>query len=804
MNNVDNPINLVYYLGREQYGSAPLIYGPHFAAEYKDDDGDGMIDMKTGEMKYVKGKDRYIATGRDREPLYQSSDMQLFPRVWDRSNDQNHAQFYADWLSLEQNRDPNTGQVVSYGAPSYADNINWFFSYQTDFLFMRYFMWNYAGRQNDLQGRGNKRDGNWISGIGLIDTPRLGDQSKMPESLKENKAHNTLFMLPIILGILGLVFQLFRNKNDFIVTFILFFFMGEALVLYLNAPGPMPRERDYVFVGAMYVFAIWIGLSVLAFVRLALEKTDKDLFKKVLIYGATFTFLVTIISSLTGSGSGAIMASLAAAVLFVVVVAAVTYIIKAVSSNGTNFKMAGITASVLCLLVPVLMAQQEWNDHDRSQKTVAPDLAKDYLESCAPNAILFTFGDNDTYPLWYAQEVEGIRKDIRIINTSLLGIDWYINQLRYKINDAPGVDVIWTPEQIEGANRQYIRIGQTQQMQNLDANAFYPLYDIMKDYLGQKVTDEDGNDVGPNTMPFSKFFVPVDKQLVIKNGTVTPTDSVLSQLAFEIPASAVTRDQLMMLNIIATNKWQRPIYFTAPYGQLGFGQHLRKDGLTYRLVPVVTKNPEQNWVTDQAMKAMRMGGSSIKANNLNAMSENLKKFEFGGANKKGVYFDETNRQSLLNIRAIFAEAAGNLADAGKTEEAIKLLNKEAAGIDPENLPYGMTSYFSQHNQTGIMLAEAYYKAGQLDKARKVAEGVRKDINSQKNYYSSLKTEKPNYYASMENESIINEIMGEVLNAVEQQYDPLKKAAKNPAQEITPEALLKAADSVGITVADSTK
>ncbi|MGN7785552.1 DUF2723 domain-containing protein [Niabella sp. 22666] len=804
MNNVDNPINLVYYLGREQYGSAPLIYGPHFAAEVERDES-GYPVMDYGEMQYSKGKDKYIPTGRKREYVYQSSDKMLFPRIWDPSNDQNHAQFYADWLGIAQQQDPNTGQP-SYDAPTYGQNINWFLTYQTDFLFMRYFMWNFAGRQNDLQGFGNKRDGNWISGISLMDNARLGDQSKMPDSLKANKANNKLFMLPLILGVLGFVFQLLRNKNDFIVTAILFFFLGEAIVLYLNAPGNMPRERDYVFVGAMYVFAIWIGISVLAFVRLALEKTDKELFKKVLIYGATATFLITIISSLTGSAGGAIIASLVAAILFVAVVAAVTYIVKAASGKGSNLKMAGITAGAICLLVPVLMAQQEWDDHDRSQKTLAPDLAKDYLESCAPNAILFTFGDNDTYPLWYAQEVEGIRPDIRIINTSLLGIDWYINQLRYKINKADSVDVIWSPEQIEGHNREYIRLGQQQQGQAIDANAFYPLYDIMKDYLGQEVKDEDGNDVGPNTMPFKKFFVPVDKQLVYKNGTATPADSVVDQLAFEIPSGAIARNDLIMLNIIATNKWQRPIYFTAAYGELGFGQHLRKDGLTYRLVPFVAKAPQQNWVTDQAMRAMRAGGSSVKDNNLKAIFENLQKFEFGGANKKGVYFDEVNRQYLLNIRGIFAEAAGNLADAGKTDEAVKLLNKEAAGISPENLPYGMTSRYSQHNQTGILLAEAYYKAGKLDQARKVAEDVKKDIASQRSYYEYLKAEKPEFYAGLEHtEVILNEIMGEVLSQVEQQYDPLKKAAKNPAQELNPEDLLKAADSAKKAMAkDSAK
>ncbi len=802
MNNVDNPINLVYYLSREQYGSAPLIYGPHYAAEVERD-AVGYPVIKYKEMQYSKGKDKYIPIGRRREYVYQKSDMQLFPRVWDPSNAQGHAQFYADWLNLDQQRDEQTGQI-HYGAPSYADNINWFLSYQTDFLFMRYFMWNFAGRQNDLQGFGNKRDGNWISGISLIDSPRLGDQSKLPDSLKNNKGHNKLYMLPFVLGILGFVYQLLKNRRDFIVTLIFFFFMGEALVIYLNAPGNMPRERDYVFVGACYVFAIWIGLSVLAFVRMAVEKLEKDLFKKILTYGATLAFLVTLISSLTATFKGTITASIFAALWFVLVVIAITLIVRALSAKGTNLKTAGIVASVICLFVPALMAQQEWDDHDRSQKTLAPDLAKDYLESCAPNAILFTFGDNDTYPLWYAQEVEGIRKDIRIINTSLLGIDWYINQLRYKINDADSVDVIWSPEQIQGHNREYIRIG-NQGGDKLDPNAYYPLYDVMKDYLGQSVTDEDGNDVGPGIMPFRKFFVPVDKEVVRKNGTANPTDSIADQIQFDIPASALTRNDLIMLNIIATNKWQRPIYFTAAYGDLGFGHYLRKDGLTYRLVPFPVKTPQQNWVTDQAMRSMRAGGTSVRDNNLEVIFNNLhKKFEFGGANKKGVYFDEVNRQYLLNIRAIFAEAAGNLADAGRKEEAIKLLEKEAQNILPENLPYGMTSRYSMHNQTGILLVEAHYKAGMFDRARQIAEAVRKDIVDQRAYYEYLKNNKPEYYSGLEyTEVILNEIMDEVLKQVEQTYDPTKKAAQQ-VPEINPQEAQQAADSAQKATQEATK
>jgi hypothetical protein len=268
MNNVDNPINLVYYLSREQYGSAPIVYGPHFQAQYKPDPtSPNGIEMKKGEMKYVKTNKKYIPVGTEDEPTYESADMQLFPRVWDRSNDQGHAYFYAQWLGLEP-------EGRGYKPPSYADNMEWFFTYQMSLMYWRYFMWNFAGKQNDVQGLGNPRDGNWISGISFLDNNRLGDQAMVPDSIKYNKAHNKLYMLPFLLGILGCVYQYLKNKKDWIVTFLLFFFTGIAVVIYLNQPGNQPRERDYAYVGSFYAFAIWIGLALVAFVKLVKEKTE--------------------------------------------------------------------------------------------------------------------------------------------------------------------------------------------------------------------------------------------------------------------------------------------------------------------------------------------------------------------------------------------------------------------------------------------------------------------------------------------------------------------------------------------------
>ncbi len=784
MNNVDNPINLVYYLAREQYGSAPLVYGPHYAAEVARDDN-GYAKVIEGEMKYVKGKDSYIPVGPAREYDYESSDKQIFPRIWDSSNDQNHAYFYASWLGLEQTQDPQTRQT-KYEAPSYADNFEWFFTYQTGLMYWRYFMWNFAGKQNDVQGMGSVRDGNWISGIPFIDNNRLGDQKQLPDSLKENKANNKLFMLPFILGIIGCVYQYLKNRKDWIVSFLLFFFTGIAVVLYLNQPGNQPRERDYAFVGSFYAFAIWIGLAVVAFVKMAREKADKQGFQNMLIYGGALTFIIILMSSLRGSFGSMLMTCIYITALYAVITMGITYIVRAISSGGNNWKMLNISTAVICMIVPIIMVQQEWDDHDRSRKTLAPDLAKDYLESCAPNAILFTFGDNDTYPLWYAQEVEGIRQDIRIINNSLLGIDWYINQLRRKVNQADSVDVIWTEEQVEGHNREYVRY-----KPKGDQTTYYDLYSIMKQELGKPAIDpETGRDVGAGTFPVSRIGIPVDVAAVRANKTINPEDSVISPMVFEIPQGklgGLSRSDLMVLNIIAANKWKRPIYFTSAYGELGFGQYLRKDGMSYRLVPIRTEYPQANWIIEQTISRLEqqyrtgLGGTQILDNNEAAMYNNLMtKFAFGGANKKAVYFDEENRRHLLNIRAVYGEAAGNMADNGKKEEAQKLLDKAENGIDPANMPYAMVSRFNSHNQTGLLYLEAAYKSGKPDLAEKVRLVIRKDLEQQKKYYDYLKNNKPELFGgSLEGtEVFLNEIMLEVLSAIETHYAP---KAQSPAE-----------------------
>lgn len=763
MNNVDNPVNLVYYLSREQYGSAPLIYGPHFAAQ-----PDRLVE---GEMRYVRTKDKYQPIGPTREYGYPASEQQLFPRIWDASDDQRHATFYAQWLGLGQDAQGR------FQPPTLRDNLEWFFTYQMDLMYWRYFMWNFSGKQNDIQGLGNVRDGNWISGIPFIDNARLGDQSQLPDSIKDNKAHNKLYMLPFILGIVGCVYQFFKNRRDWVVTFLLFFFTGIAIVLYLNQPGNQPRERDYAYVGSFYAFAIWIGLAVVAFVRLAREKADKLQLQQVLMYGSSLTFFITLLSTLKGPASATLTVCLSVTALYALVTLIITFLLRAISGGGQNFKVLNLAGAAICLVVPVIMAQQEWDDHDRHTKLLAPDLARDYLESCEPNAIIFTFGDNDTYPLWYAQEVEGVRKDIRIINNSLLGIDWYIDQLRYKINDAPAVKMVWDEDKTRGNARNFVVFNP----KNFPQDRYYPLADVLK-YIGSDDPRNMDNSRGEplNAFPVTKVSIPVDREQVLKNGTVNATDSIMSPLQFDLPKRSLMKNDLAMLSIILANNWERPIYFTSPMGELGFGQFMRKDGLAYRLVPIQTQDLRGNWVTERTINSIEqklrvgIGGNQIRDNNEALMYRNLmEKFRFGGANTKGTYFDEENRRHLLNIRSVYAEAAGNMASKGKLDEAQKLLAKAESGIDPENLPYAMVSRYNSHNQTGLMYLEAAYKAGNLELAEKVRKSIRKDLEDQKKYYQYLENEKSDYFTGtiQGTEAFLNEVMLEVLGALEKAYAP---------------------------------
>ena len=646
MNDVNNPMALVSYLSREQYGDVPLLKGQKFTAEAEEyaDEGDA----------YQRVGDRYEVTGQKRKAVYPADQTMMFPRVWDASNDQGHADYYAQFLGIGKYQDRQTGKISFERDPDMADNFKFFFGYQVNIMYFRYFMWNFAGKQNDVQGLGERRNGNWISGISPLDNARLGNQKLMPDSLKNSPANNKYYLLPFILGILGVVFQYNKNKKDALIVGLLFFFTGLAIVLYLNQAGPQPRERDYAYVGSFYAFAIWIGLGFFQ-VKEWLEK---------LIKGAAGSY----------------------------------------------------AAAALCFLaVPFLMAVQNWDDHDRSKKTIAPDLATNYLESCAPNAILFTVGDNDTYPLWYAQEVKGIRPDIRVINTSLLGTDWYINQLRYKVNNSDPIDVIWNEEQIAGEKRNvayHIPLSQTD-------TAYYDLYTMMKDQVGSDVENKMYRSQGGEMLNYffsQRFKVPVDANVVRQNGTVTAKDSVVNELRFQVGKSYLFKNDAAILNIIAANNWKRPIYFTQPY-QLGFDDYLRQDGLTYRLVPVANARGTANmdWMFDKIMN----------------------KFKYGSADKNNVYFDEENRRHMVNIRNAHTMLAMNLIAAGRKDDAKKVLQRADQMIKDKNVPYGLASrYGNDHNEKSFYFAMTAFQAGDIELGKRIMESVKKDLQQQMAFYES--------------------------------------------------------------------
>jgi hypothetical protein len=430
--------------------------------------------------------------------------------------------------------------------------------------------------------------------------------------------------------------------------------------------------------------------------------------------------------------------------------------VRELFSKYISAPIANYAAAALCLLaVPVIMASQEWDDHDRGKKALARDLAIDYLESCAPNALVISFGDNDTYPLWYAQEVEGVRRDIRVINSSLLGTDWYINQLRYKVNKSDPMDPIWTADQIEGAKRDVVYYAPRP---GIDPEKYMDLYTMMKDYAGSdetaKIELRNGDTL--NVYPTKKVFIPVDINLVRSNGTVNPEDSVLSELRFDIPKAALYKNDAAILNIIAANKWKRPIYFTSEYRELGFGAYLRQDGLTNRLVPVANSPVNKNWVYDKMMN----------------------KFVFGNANVSGVYFDEENRRHLNTIRLAYAQAAGNLAENGKKEEARKMLQKCDKGMLEENFSYGMVSRYQQHNYVSLQFLEACYKADDKVLAEKVGKMVKRDLEQQMNYYSHLDERKQDQFRN-DNEQVSNFLRG--IEQIEQMYkNPLPKEIEMPS------------------------
>lgn len=658
-NNPENAVTLLSYLNREQYGDWPILYGQYFNSPldpnnpYKDGNPIYVKDQEKGE--YVVSYDRKATV-----PNYDPKFCTVFPRMWD---DQSlKVSGYKEWSEYKGSPvqgTNNRGEPTTIMKPTFSENLKFFFRYQMGHMYARYFMWNFGGRQNDIQGHGSILRGNWLSGINAIDSPRLGDQSKLSESMKQNKGYNRLYMLPFILGLIGVFFQFNKDKNNAFLVLLMFVFTGLAIAIYLNMAPYQPRERDYAFVGSYYAFSVWIGFGVFAI---------QDFMRKKL-----------------------------------------------------NPAMSASIAGIICMLaVPVVMAKEEWNDHDRSNRYTARDFAFNYLDSCAPNAILFTNGDNDTFPLWYAQEVEGYRTDVRVVNLSLANTDWYIDQMRRQAYESAPVPMSLKPEQIRQGNRDYIPFYPSPEL-GIDSTLFYNIQDLIK-FVGsedprKKLQTNGGSSL--SYLPTSKIYIPVDTLKVLKNGTVNPNDAdkIMDGLPWEIKKPYLLKNELLIFDILATNNWERPVYFAITVGDdsyLNLDSYFQLEGMAYRLVPIRTMNSD-----GQTGRV----ATDILYNNL------MKKFKWGGMDKGEIYMDENNLRMTMNLRNNFSRLADALVEEGKQDKAAEVLDYCMKVMPKINVPY---NYFL------IPVAEAYYKAGKPEKANEIVKELSKIYSNDMEFYLALK------------------------------------------------------------------
>lgn len=631
------------YLNREQYGDRPLLYGQNFDSK--------PVESKLNGNIYRKGERKYEIAGQKQSYVYDKNT--LFPRMY--SDDSNHPSVYRDWMDLGPEE-----------SPTFATNLGWFGTYQIGFMYMRYFLWNFAGKQNDTQGIGNYTDGNWISGIKFLDAMRLGDQSKLPSSITKNKANNQLFFLPLIIGLLGAFWHFKNSQKDAGIVGLLFFFTGLAIVIYLNQTPSQPRERDYAYVGSFYAFAIWIGLGVFAVT---------DWLRKVI-----------------------------------------------------TPKTAAIIATTICLFAaPILMASQEWDDHNRSEKTTARDFAKNYLNSCAPNAILFTYGDNDTYPLWYVQEVENFRPDIRIVNLSLFDTDWYINQLRRPFNSSAPLPMSLKPEQYVSGVRDVIFY------QDFNLTGPQDLKDIFEfvtsDNPEAKVEYQSGKK--ENFLPTKNFKLAIDPLQLLKTNTIKKEDGykIVKEMEWSFSNGYLTKGQLAILDMLLHNNWERPIYFafTVPNSNfMGLDKYLFNEGFALRLIPKIKdKIPSDSPINE------------TEAVNTDVMYTNLMtKFNWDNL-KTAKYLDpESQKMIFLSVNK-FNELAKNLIFEGKIDSARKVM-KQCLNVIPVKTTYDPNFALGKYEMIGIM-----YQIGMKNEANDLLKQSTTLICEELDYHQSLIQNKEN-------------------------------------------------------------
>ena len=674
-NSPEDIFTLGSYLSRDQYGDRPLFYGQAYTSQVAfDRDGDYCVPSKTTGAPVYQRKEKaskdekdsyFIVSTKDK---YNYAQNMLFPRMYDSS----HAQAYESWMggidgyNVDYDR---CGEPVQVKMPTQLENIRFFLSYQCNFMYWRYFMWNFAGRQNDLQGNGELEHGNWITGISFIDNMRLGDQSKLPDDLKENKGHNVFYCLPLLLGLLGLFWQALgkgdKGIRQFWVVFFLFFMTGLAIVIYLNQTPMQPRERDYAYAGSFYAFAIWCGMGVAAIL---------DLIKRFL---KTENTLVTAI------------------------------------------------VSVVCLLVPIQMASQTWDDHDRSGRYTCRDFGQNYLMSLQDkgNPIIFTNGDNDTFPLWYDQDTEGIRTDARVCNLSYLQTDWYIDQMVRPAYNSPSLPISWPRLDYCSGTNEYVEVNPDAKEEILKYYKEQPeaakatwgdepfeLKNILKYWVRSK-------DAETHFIPTDTLYVTIDKNAVRKSGMMMASDTIPDRMVISLKGkNALYKSDLMMLELIAQSNWTRPIYVALTVGQenyMNLGDNFIKEGLANRISPFTTNAPgAKNFDTEKTY------------NNV------MNRFKFGGLDKPGLYIDETVMRMCYTHRKLMSELALHLIMEGKIQKAVKVLAYADKVLPAYNVP---VNYMSG----GLDYAQAYALVGNKAKAEQMLNAVVKNAKQYAEWYLSL-------------------------------------------------------------------
>lgn len=637
-NNPSDIFALGYYINMEQYGSAPLVFGPYYSAP--------AVDVKNKVSGYNKVDGKYEPYFRP-EYKYDNRFETVFPRMYSRDPD--HEEAYNFWAGTKGKK-----YTITSGSgkrtlvcPTFGENLRFFFRYQTGFMYLRYFMWNFAGRQNDIQGNGNKIHGNWISGIRFIDNARLGSQDLLPSELLENPGRNSYYMLPLLIGIAGILWQYRKDRNGLSLVFLFFFMTGLAIILYLNQSPNQPRERDYAYAGSFYAFAMWIGMGVM--------------------------FLYELLNKIMKSAPAAITALIA------------------VTAAG-----------------PVLMAAENWDDHDRSGRYTARDIGANYLESCAPGAVIFTYGDNDSFPLWYIQDVEEVRTDVRVANLSYLQAGWYIEMMRQKAFESEPLPLSLDQDKYrEGLRTQIPVLSRIDDPVNIREIVNFAGMDDRK-YL----VDISGRGDFVNYFPTSKVLIDVDTSVVLANGTVKEyfRDRLLSPVIWEITGTDAFKNDLAIMDLLATGKWSRPVYFstTVPSTQYnGLEKFFVQEGMAYRIVPINTDNSQ---------------GGDYGIIDHEVMYENMmNRFKWGNAEDPSVYLDENNKRMFSNFRRLFGNLGRALLADGDTIRAVEAVRR---GL--EIVPAGKL----QHDFFSIGLAGVLVKAGHKEEGLKLAGDI---INHAREY-----------------------------------------------------------------------